>query len=183
MRLFEKYKKEIVKKLKEKFGYKNDLSAPKLEKVVINVGVGKMAQNQNFKDKILPEIEKDLSLIVAQKPVRTLAKKSIAGFKLREGQIVGLKVTLRRKRMYDFLEKLIKIVLPRVKDFQGIDLKKIDQSGNLTIGIKEHIVFPEIKPESLKVDFGLEISIVSNVKNREEAIEFYKLLGLPLKNK
>jgi len=163
--------------------FKNFNKIGKLEKIVVNVGIGKLSQQPNFEDKILPEVIKELSLITGQKPFICRAKKSIAGFKVRAGQIVGLKATLRRHRMEDFLSKLINIVLPRVRDFRGINLKSIDSKGNLTIGIKEHTVFPEINPETSKVDFGLEISIVSNAKNREEAIELFKRIGIPLKLK
>jgi large subunit ribosomal protein L5 len=155
----------------------------KLEKIVVNVGIGRLSQQSNFEDKILPEVIKELSLITGQKPFICKAKKSIAGFKVRAGQIVGLKVTLRRQKMKDFLSRLVNIALPRVRDFKGINLKSIDDKGNLTIGIKEHTVFPEINPEASRVDFGLEISIVSNATNREEAIEFYRELGIPLKLK
>lgn len=175
-----KYNKDVVSKMKERFGYKNDLSIPKLEKIVLNVGVGRLSQQSNF-DKLLPEIISDISLITGQKPITTLAKKSIAGFKVRERQVVGLKVTLRRSKMYDFLGKMVNIVFPRVKDFRGIDIKNVDKNGNLTIGIKEHAVFPEINFETLKVDFGIEVSIVSNANSKEEAIELYKLLGIPFK--
>lgn len=175
--------KSTVKKIKEELGYQNDLDIPKLEKIVVNVGIGKLSQQPNFEDKILPEVIKELSLITGQKPFICKAKKSIAGFKVRAGQIVGLKVTLRRQKMKDFLSRLVNIALPRVRDFKGINLKSIDGKGNLTIGIKEHTVFPEINPETSKVDFGLEISIVSNAKNREEAIELYRELGIPLKLK
>ncbi len=152
-----------------------------IEKIVVSVGIGRLSQQPNFEDKILPELIKDLSLITGQKPAVCKAKKSIAGFKIRTGQIIGLKIVLRRKRMYDFLEKLIKMVFPRVRDFRGIDLKHMDAQGNLSVGLKEHTVFPEINPENSKVDFGLEISIVIKVKNREEAIMLYRQLGLPLK--
>lgn len=175
-----KYKEEIIPKMKEKFGYKNSLAVPRLQKVVLNVGVGRLSQQSNF-DKILPEIISDISLMTGQKPAITKAKKSIAGFKTRQGQTIGLKVTLRRNKMRDFLEKMINIVFPRVKDFRGIDIKNVDKNGNLTIGIKEHVVFPEINFETLKVDFGVEISIVSNAKTRDEAIELYKLLRIPFK--
>ncbi len=181
MTLFEKYKKEAIPKMREKFGYKNDLAVPKIKKIAINTGIGRLSQQAGFEDKILPEIMNDLALITGQKPAKTVAKKSIAGFKTRMGQIIGLKVTLRRKKMYNFLEKLVRATLPRVKDFRGIDVKNVDNNGNLTIGIKEYVVFPEISAEIAKFDFGLEISIVSNAKNREEAIELYRLLGIPLK--
>ncbi|PIU98632.1 50S ribosomal protein L5 [Candidatus Wolfebacteria bacterium CG03_land_8_20_14_0_80_40_12] len=153
----------------------------KINKIVVNAGVGRLSQQPHFEEKILPELIKNLSLITGQKPMTCRAKKSIAGFKIREGQIVGLKITLRRQRMFYFLEKLIKIIFPRMKDFRGISLKNIDLAGNLSIGLKEQSVFPEINLETLKVDFGLEISIVSNIKNREEAIKLYRLLGIPLK--
>ena len=177
----EKYAKEVAPKLKEIFGYKNTLSAPKIEKIVVNIGLGRMSQNSNFAEKMLPEVIKDLGIITSQKPVTTLAKKSIAGFKIREGQTVGLKVTLRKAKMNDFLERLIKIILPRVRDFRGINLKNIDQKGNLSIGFKENIVFPEISADNVKVDFGLETTIVIKAKSRKEAIEFYRLMGIPLK--
>lgn len=175
------YNKEIIKKMRDVFGYKNDLAVPRLQKIIVNVGIGRLIQQPNFEEKILPELIKELSLITGQKPSAAAAKKSIAGFKTRAGQIVGLKTTLRRQRMRDFLERLIKITLPRVRDFQGINLKNVDNNGNLTIGLKEHLAFSEINPELSKVDFGLEITIVSNTKKREEAIELYRLLGIPIK--
>ena len=152
-----------------------------IEKIVINVGIGRLSQQPNFEDKVLPELIKEMALITGQKPAITKAKKSISGFKVREGQTVGLKITLRHQRMSDFLERLIKIVFPRLRDFRGIDLKSIDSNGNLTVGLREQMVFPEINPEISKVDFGLEISIVSNAKNKEEAMAFYRSLGIPLK--
>lgn len=170
-----------ISKIKEEFGYKNNLEIPAIEKIVVSVGVGRLSQQPNFEDKILPGLIKDLSLITGQKPAVCKAKKSIAGFKIRTGQIIGLKTVLRRKRMYDFLEKSIKIVFPRVRDFRGIDIKHMDAQGNLSVGLKEHTVFPEINPENSKVDFGLEISIVIKAKTKEEAIKLYRLLGIPLK--
>lgn len=181
LKLKEKYNKEVVAKIKEKFGYKNDLAVPKLEKVVINLGVGRMSQQQNFSDKILPELVKELALITGQKPKNAPAKKSIAGFKIRQGQIVGLVMTLRSGRMYDFMDKLIKIVFPRVRDFRGVDLKNVDKNGILSVGFKEHVVFPEVSSETSKYDFGLEVTVVPSFKNREQAIELYKLLGMPFK--
>lgn len=181
LNLKEKYNKEIVSELKKKFGYKNDLAAPRVKKIVVNVGVGRLSQQAGFEDKILPAIIGDLASICGQAPVKTTAKKSIAGFKTRAGQTVGLKITLRRKKMRDFLERLTMIVFPRVKDFRGIPVENVDKSGNLTIGLKEHTVFPEIKSEDVKIDFGMEISIVSNAKTKEEAIELYRQLGAPLK--
>lgn len=176
-----KYYKEVIPKMLEVFGYKNNLAAPKIEKVVLNAGLGRLSQQGHFEEKILPEAMKEMSLITGQKPRITAAKKSIAGFKVRQGQIIGLKTTLRRQRMYDFLERLINVALPRLRDFRGIPLKNIDNNGNLSIGFKEQMIFPEINPETSKFDFGFEITIVSNAKKKEEAVELYRQLGLPLK--
>lgn len=178
----EKYNKEIIGKMKEKFGYSNILSMPKIEKVVVNVGVGRMSQQQNFGDKILPEVIKDLAAITGQKPKTAVAKKSIAGFKIRQGQTVGLVVTLRGSKMADFMDRLVKIVFPRVRDFRGINLKNVDKNGNLSIGFKENVMFPEINSETARYEFGLEVTVVPSIKKREEAIELYKLIGIPLKN-
>jgi len=175
-------KNEILrKKIENKLGYKNDLAVPRVEKIVINIGVGRLSQQPNFEEKTLPEIIKNFSLITGQKPAVCQAKKSISGFKIRAGQIIGLKTTLRRQRMADFLEKLIKVIFPRVRDFRGIETKSVDEKGNLTIGLKEHMVFPEINPETSKIDFGMEITIVSNAKNKNEAIQIYRQMGIPLK--
>lgn len=165
----------------EKKTKKNELKNPRMEKVVINVGVGRISQQQGFDDKILPEIINSLSSITGQKPVICKTTKSIAGFKLRAGQIVGLKTTLRRKKMRDFIGRLINIALPRVRDFQGIKIENVDRNGGLTMGIKEHIVFPEINSDVARFDFGLEISMVSNAKTRGEAIDLYKSIGIPFK--
>lgn len=179
LNLKEKYQEEVIPKMREIFNFKKNLAVPRIEKISVNIGVGRASQNPNFQDKILPGIMKEMAAIVGQKPKTTSAKKSISGFKTRQGQTVGLTVTLRRQKMYDFLERLIKIVLPRVRDFRGINPKSIDSKGNLSIGFREHIVFPEIKPETSKVDFGLEITIVTNSKNKKEALELYKLIGIP----
>jgi len=174
--LKDKYTKEVIPKMKEKFGYKNNLAAPRIKKAVVNIGIGSILKDEKGQD----FISRDLSLITGQKPVPTLAKKAISGFKTRQGMVVGLKVTLRGKRMFDFLSRLINIALPRTRDFRGLPPQSVDQGGNLSIGIKEHIVFPEILPEEVKKIFGLEITIVSNAKNREEAIELFRLLGFPI---
>lgn len=183
LRLKEKYEKEVVPKMKEKFGYKSVMAVPRITKVVVNVGVGKILESADpsKRENLLENISSDLALICSQKPIVTKAKKAISAFKTRKGSPVGLKVTLRRQRMYDFLERLLNFALPRSRDFQGISQNCIDKGGNLTIGIKEHIVFPEIKPEKTKIIFGLEITVVTNAKTREEAVEFFKLLGFPLK--
>ncbi len=153
-----------------------------VEKMIVNVGVGKMRQNTQFDEKILPEIAREVALITGQKPLFRPAKKSIAGFKLREGDVVGVKITLRGKRMSDFLMRLITIVLPRVRDFRGLSIDSVDGSGNLHIGFKEQSVFPEIDMDKSKVSFGLQVSIVPKTKKKEQAIDFYKLIGVPLKS-
>lgn len=151
-----------------------------IKKIVVNSGLGRLSTLPNF-DKNLPEVSHEMSMITGQKPAPRQAKKSISGFKIRAGTVIGIKTTLRRKKMADFLDRLIKLVLPRIRDFRGISLKSIDQKGNLTIGIKEHVVFPEINMEQSKVNFGLEITIVpKDVKNRDGAIQLYRELGIPL---
>ena len=184
MNLKEKYKKEVVPKMMKKFGYKNTMAVPKIEKVVVNFGIGKILESIDpAKRKSMTEgLLSDFSLICGQKPVLTKAKQSIAGFKTRKGSIIGIKVSLRKNRMYDFLERLINLSLPRLRDFQGISQKAIDKGNNLTIGVKEHIVFPEIQPEKVKMIFGLEATVVSNAKKREEAVELFKYTGFPMKN-
>ncbi|MBI4119529.1 MAG: 50S ribosomal protein L5 [Parcubacteria group bacterium] len=175
------YKETAIAAMKEKFGYGNPFAVPKLKKIIVNSGVGRLSQQSNFSDKLLPEVEKEFASIVGQKPALQKARKSIAGFKLRAGTVVGLKATLRGKRMYDFLARLIYVALPRVRDFRGIDLKNVDRTGNLTIGIREHAVFPEINLETSNVNFGMEITLVTDAKSREEAIYLYRQFGLPLK--
>ena len=173
----EKHKKEIIARMKEKFGYKNDFSAPKIKKVVINVGTGSV-----FRDEQIQQlVARDIAAITGQKAAPTMAKRAISAFKSRQGMIVGYKATLRGKRMLDFIDRLINVVLPRVRDFRGLEPKSVDKAGNLTIGIKEHIIFPEISHEEIKKIFGLEITINISAKSREEALEFFRLLGLPLK--
>jgi len=153
----------------------------RLEKIVINVGLGRASGQPNFTDKILPAVSEELSIITGQKPQVRTAKQSIAGFKLRAGTVVGIKVTLRGKRMDDFLKKFVNIVLPRVRDFRGIDTKAIDTNGNLTIGVKEHVVFPEISSELIKTNFGMEITLVPKIRNYGTSMELYKSLGIPFK--
>ena len=152
-----------------------------LEKVVVNVGTGRFSALPNFEDKTLPEMIKELSMITGQKPAPRPALKSIAGFKLRMGTVVGLKTTLRKKRMNEFIKKLLNVALPRVRDFRGIKTEAIDANGNLTIGLKEHLVFPEVVPELSKVNFGMEITFVPKVQNKEKAVELYKELRIPFK--
>lgn len=173
----EKTKKAFVS-LKDKFGYSNPFQAPRVEKIVVNTGIGSV---QN-KDKI--ELIKDrLSLITGQKTAGCQASKSIASFKTREGDVIGLRVTLRGHRMYDFLEKLLHVSLPRTKDFKGISRGSVDGMGNLTIGISDHTVFPETPDEEIKNIFGFSITIVTSISNKKEAEEFLEYLGVPFKEK
>lgn len=160
---------------------RNRLIAQFLDKIVIDAGVGRLSNQPSFEEKALPQVMKDISLVSGQKPEVRRAKKSIAGFKIREGQIVGLRVTLRKKKMIDFFERIIKIVLPRVRDFRGLDPKIIDKGGTLNIGLKEHQVFPEINPEQSPIPFSLGVSIVPRIKNREKSVEKFRALGVPLK--
>jgi large subunit ribosomal protein L5 len=154
----------------------------KIEKVVINSGIGKFLDKPHFSDKVLPELMGEFARITGQKPASRTARTSIAGFKIREGMTVGLITTLRGKRMEDFLERLIKIVIPRIKDFRGIPLTHVDKNGNLTIGIKECIVFPEINPETLSSNFTLQITVVpKHIKDREKMITVYRELQIPFK--
>ncbi|MDP3953361.1 MAG: 50S ribosomal protein L5 [bacterium] len=150
-----------------------------LEKIIVATGVGKMAQNAQFEANLLPELNKDLAAITGQKPQARPAKKSIAGFKLREGSLVGLRVTLRGKRMEDFLNRMVNVALPRVRDFRGIDPKQIDKEGNLTIGFRDHSVFPEIVPEESKADFGFQVTLVSKERDPAKAKEMFERLGIP----
>lgn len=177
MNLKEYYQKHVVPELKKELGYKNDFQVPKLEKVVLNVGLGKGLKDSNF----METVESTLTRITGQKPVKTKAKKSISNFKIREGMVIGMKVTLRDKKMYDFIEKLIKITLPRVRDFRGLALTSIDKEGNLNIGIREHISFPEIKADEIEKLHGLELSVVSSAKNKKEGELLFKALGFPFK--
>jgi large subunit ribosomal protein L5 len=181
-----KYQKDVIPKMKEKFGYPNSMAVPKIDKVSINIGFGRQVASEASSEerkKIQNFILQDLSLIVGQKLVLTKAKKSIAAFKIREGLPIGAMCTLRRKKMYDFLERLIAIGLPRSRDFKGIEEKSIDRTGNLTVGIKEHIVFPEVSPERAKQIFGFEVVVATTARKREEGIELLKLMGFPIKNK
>lgn len=183
LRLQDKYKKEVVPLMMEKFGYKNKMAVPRIERVVVNTSFGRLVSEKSGEEakKIYQSISDNLSLICGQKPQIRTAKKSISGFKIRQGVPLGARITLRGKRMYDFLERLIHIGLPRSRDFQGIDQKSFDEKGNLTLGIKEQITFPEIMPEKAKVIFGFEVTVVTGAKRREEGIELLRLLGFPIK--
>jgi large subunit ribosomal protein L5 len=167
----------MVPKLMEKFAYRNAMQVPKIEKVVLNMGVGEAIQNPKSLDGAVA----DLTAISGQKPVITKAKASIAGFKLREGMSIGCKVTLRGDRMYDFLDKLINVALPRVRDFRGVSPKAFDGRGNYTLGIKEQLIFPEIDYDKIDKIRGLEVVIVTTAKTDEEARELLKLMGMPFR--
>ncbi len=169
--------KNFFSKAKKDFAYKNIMQAPRLEKVVLNIGVGKVSKDKKRMDLIVDRLAK----ISGQKPASRKAKKSIAAFKLREGEVVGLQTTLRGERMFGFLDKLINVALPRTKDFRGLSLTSIDKMGNCTLGIKEHIIFPEASDEELKDVFGLSITIVTSSQNKEETTAFLRHLGFPFK--
>lgn len=165
-------------KMKTVFHYKNVMAAPRLKKVVFNVGTGTMMKKDKNRNEAIAD---RLAKITGQKPAMRGAKKSISSFKIRQGDPVGVTVTLRGKRMYDFLEKLVNISLPRTKDFRGISKKVVDDIGNLTMGIKEHTIFPETADEDIKDVFGLAITIVSSAKSKKEGTEFFELIGIPFK--
>ena len=175
--LKEKYNKEIVKSLMDEFKYKSIMEVPKLEKIVVNMGVGEAAHD----DKFMEAAVKDLELITGQKVVVTKAKKSIAGFKIREGQSIGCKVTLRGENMYNFLEKLVRIALPRVRDFRGISKNAFDGKGNYTLGVKEQLIFPEIDYDNVVKVMGMDIVLVTTAKTNEEGLALLSAFGLPFR--
>jgi len=176
-RLKEKYLNEVVPSLKEKYNHKSVMEVPKLEKIVINMGVGDATTNS----KLLEAAVADLTQISGQKPVITKAKKSIAGFKIREGQSIGCKVTLRGENMYNFMDKLISIALPRVRDFRGVSPKAFDGRGNYTLGIKEQLIFSEIEYDNVVKVRGMDIVFVTTAKTNEEAYDLLSLLGIPFR--
>ncbi len=174
-RLQERYENEVVKSLMEKFNYSSKMQAPKIEKIVLNIGVGDAVSNS----KLLDDAVNELTLITGQKPVVTRAKKSIAGFKLREGQANGCKVTLRGERMYEFLDKLVNVSLPRVRDFRGVNPNAFDGRGNYALGIKEQIIFPEIEYDKVDKVRGMDIIFVTTANTDEEARELLTLFNMP----
>ena len=176
-RLKEKYLNEVVPSLKEKYNYKSIMEVPKLEKIVINMGVGDATSNS----KLLEAAVADLTQISGQKPVVTKARKSIAGFKIREGQSIGCKVTLRGENMYNFMDKLVSISLPRVRDFRGVSSKAFDGRGNYTMGIKEQLIFSEIDYDNVVKVRGMDIVFVTTAKTNEEAYDLLSLLGIPFR--
>jgi large subunit ribosomal protein L5 len=174
-RLKELYTKEVRKKIQDQFGIKNPMAVPKVEKVVLNMGIGEAIQNA----KVLDAAVEELGQITGQKPVVTKAKKSIASFKLREGQSIGTRVTLRGEKMYEFLDRLINIALPRVRDFRGVPTKSFDGRGNYTLGIRDHLIFPEIDVAKVDKSKGMNITIVTTAKNDEQARFLLRELGMP----
>jgi large subunit ribosomal protein L5 len=176
-RLKETYQKEIVPILEEDFGYGNVMQVPRLVKIVVNIGLGEALQDA----KALDGATRDLSIITGQQPIITRARKSIAGFKLREGMAIGAKVTLRGRRMYDFLDRLLNVALPRQRDFRGVSRDSFDGRGNYTLGLQEQLAWPEIDYDSIDKVRGLEISIVTTAKTDEEARRLLTLLGMPFK--
>jgi len=175
-RLRDVYEKEIVPELQKQFGYKNSLSVPRVDKIVLNMGVGAAVSDKKKLDSAVV----DMMAIAAQKPIVTKAKKSIATYRLREGQAIGTKVTLRGKRMYDFLDKLVTVALPRVKDFRGLSKSKFDGNGNYAFGIREHLIFPEISVDRMDSIIGMDIVIATTAKTDNEALALLTKIGLPL---
>ena len=173
LKLKDKYQKEAIPQMMKKFGYKSQMAVPRIKKAVVNTGFGKEAVSNAVES---------ITLICGQRAVLTHAKKAISTFKLRKGLPIGAMVTLRGQRMYDFLERVINVVLPRSRDFRGIDPKSVDKQGNLTFAIKEHISFPEISQEKSKQIFGLEITANTSAGNREKGAELLKLMGFPIKS-
>lgn len=178
-RLYKQYKDEIISNLQEQFDYDNIMAVPKLEKIVINSGVGEAVENE----KRLDTVSENLARITGQHPVITKSKKSISNFKLREGMPIGCKVTLRKKRMYEFLDRLINLALPRTRDFQGVPDKSFDGRGNYTLGVKEHTIFPEINTEQVDNVHGLDISFVTSAETDEEAYALLKEFGMPFQKR
>jgi large subunit ribosomal protein L5 len=176
-RLQDFYKSDVVPKLKEKFAYKNPMQVPKIEKVILNMGLGEALENV----KIIDSAAQEIGIITGQKPVVTKARKSISNFKLREGVPIGVKVTLRRDRMFFFLDKLMGIALPRVRDFKGVSPKGFDGRGNYTLGVKEQIIFPEINYDKIDKIKGMNITIVTTARTDEEGLELLRLLGMPFR--
>lgn len=178
-RLHTKYKDEIVSKLTEEFGYENVMAVPRLEKIVINSGVGEAVENE----KVLDTVTDNIARITGQQPVTTKSKKSISNFKVREGLPIGCKVTLRKRMMYEFLDRLINLALPRTRDFQGVPDKSFDGRGNYTMGIKEHTIFPEINTDNVDKVHGMDITFVTSAETDEEAYALLNQFGMPFQKR
>jgi large subunit ribosomal protein L5 len=177
-RLKERYNEEIVPALKERFGIENPMQVPRLEKIVVNMGVGEAAQNGGALDGAM----EDLSRITGQKAQLRRARKSIAGFKIREGMPVGARVTLRGERMWEFLDRLVSVALPRVRDFRGVSLNSFDGHGNFALGLREQLIFPEISYDAIDATRGLDVAVVTTTESDEEARELLRLLGMPFRD-
>lgn len=175
-RLKELYKKEVVKKMQEQFGYKNLNQVPEIKKLVVNVGMSKEEVDQK---ELVSAIEAEIAAITGQKPLLTKSKKSVAGFKIRQGMPLGYKVTLRGHMMYEFIDRLVNVALPRVRDFRGVSEKSFDERGNYSMGLKEQIVFPEINVDKVKKTIGMDITFVTTTDNKEAAKELLRGLGMP----
>ncbi len=174
-RLLEQYNSQIKSELKDKLGLKNSFAVPKIKKIILNMGVGEGKDDSKLIDKAL----EDLSLISGQKAIKTKSKKAISGFKIREGMPLGVKVTLRNKIMYEFLDRLVNIAIPRIRDFRGLNLKSFDGNGNFSMGIKEHVIFPEINFDKVDKIRGMDITICTSAKNNNEALELLKSFNMP----
>jgi len=177
--LKEIYEKEVLAFLKKETGRENRLDLPRIEKVIVHVGLGKIHKE----GKQIEDIIQDLTVITGQKPLQTKTRQAIAGFKVRQGATAGAKVTLRKEKMWDFLNRFVHITLPRTRDFQGLPVKNIDKNGNLNIGVREHNIFPEIKPEKVTRNFGLEVTVVSTARDENEGYALFKQLGFPLQER
>lgn len=177
VRLLKKYREEIIPAMKEKFGYVNSLQAPRIVKIVVSMGISGAKEDI----KILEQAQEELALITGQRPAVTRAKKAVAGFKIRKGDPVGCMVTLRRRYMYEFFDRLVNVVLPRIRDFRGVLQKSFDDSGNYSLGIDEQTVFPEIDPDKVQRTQGMNVTIAINARSRDEAYELLKALGMPFR--
>lgn len=178
-RLLERYRSEIVPEMMKIFGYKNRLQVPKLEKIVLNVGMGEATQDIKF----LESAQSELAMITGQKPVVTKAKKAIANFKIRRGLPIGCKVTLRRMRMYEFLDRMIAVAIPRIRDFRGLKTESFDEGGNYSFGLNEQLIFPEVDVDKVTKIHGMDITIATTAKNEKEAFELLRLFGMPFAKK
>jgi len=176
-RLQERYKSEVTPRMMERFGFKNIFEVPRVTKIIINVGLGEAVQNKGLLDNVMKEI----ALISGQKPVATIAKKAIAGFKIRKDAPVGCKVTLRKARMYEFLDRLINVAIPRIRDFRGLNNASFDGQGNYSLGITEQGIFPEIDVDKIQLVHGMDITIVTTAKNKDESLELLRFFGMPFK--
>ena len=178
-RLYKQYKEEIISNMQEQFEYDSVMAVPKLEKIVINSGVGEAVENE----KRLDTVSENIAQITGQKPILTKSKKSISNFKIREGVPIGCKVTLRKKKMYEFLDRLINLALPRTRDFQGVPDKSFDGRGNYTLGIKEHTIFPEINTDEVDTIHGMDVTFVTTAETDEEAYALLKEFGMPFQRR